>query len=448
MLFFSFNVDEDRSCDSQRTQEKQGFAFHCFQLLKDNCQTFLLSQNKKEHLNAGNLSSPQPFLFFGAEVCNNGLDDDGDGLIDANDPDCGGNVMTNIPAGSYIIDMGAQPQTVNNALKPYGLVWYLLHQYQVPVLWAINPSKGKDGVDFTYQGIDYRGAPFIISADYRTPEVNSLIAAWEAKGVIGITTTNDFTAPINRTISYSMNWTLNTTNGGIAQAYLDRAEIPETAYNWTLPDQLTCCNDVYLMPHSEPTWATHKGLYTWNASMANGGCAGTIWAGCKAGSNVENIINPANPSQRMNFLMLNPIAPQTNPAVPNGSHVDGTIPPPYSYGFPTHPVMQFLGTLDGAQESGAEQIYLPTNGWRPTTFVGVWDATHPNVPSLSPGLAAKLVFGPAFGDPTRGLIMYEASHRLDRGDAPAIWGWTRAGGSTRTGAVRRGTSGKRCADSM
>lgn len=353
------------------------------------------------------------------ENCGNNMDDDGDGLIDDEDPDCGGNIMTVIPAGSYIINMSVQPQTANNALKPYGLVWHLLHYFETPVMWSIDPEKNKDGEDFKYNGVKYKGGPFIVSAEYRTPSVDSLISAWEAKGVVGITTTSEFTAPINRTLNYSMNWTLNSVNDGIVENYLTRAGIPETGYDWTAPHELNCCNDVFLMPHSEPEWSTHNRLYSWNDSEANGGCAGALWAGCKAGSTVENIFNPANPAQRMNFLMLDPIAPLNNPAVHDGDHEDGTIPPPYSYGFPAHPVMQFMGTMDGAQEGGAEQIYLPTNDWRPTTYVGLWDATHPDVPLKSPGPAAKMAFGPAFGDPNRGYIMYEAGHRVDGSDLPA-----------------------------
>ena len=388
-----------------RPDHEQGFAFRQMELLRQSFRQQLVRSGFER----------EAFLAFPpTENCSNGIDDDGDGLIDAADPDCGGNIVETIPAGSYIIDMGVQPQTVNNALKPYGLVWHLLHYFEVPVKWAINPNKEKDGIDFTYNGTAYRGGPFIISADFRTPQVDSLINAWQTQGVVGVTTTSEFTAPINRTLKYSMNWTLNKENGGIAEEYLLRAGIPEFAYNWVLPQDLDCCNDVFLMPHSEPEWFSHNRLLTWNDSEQNGGCNGAIWAGCKSGSVVENIKNPASPYQRMNFLMLDPIAPQTNPAVPNGSHADGTIPPPYSYDFHAHPVMQFLGVLDGSQENGAEQIYLPTNGWRPSTFVPVWDATHPNVPSLSPGLAGKIAFGPAFGNPNRGAIMYQGGHRLDK----------------------------------
>ena len=140
----------------------------------------------------------QFLALFAPEICNNGIDDDGDGLIDANDPDCGANIMQAIPVGSFIINMGAQPQTAANAIKPYGLVWYLLHEHDVPVIWSINPNKAKDGVDFTYNGVGYKGGPFIVSAEYRSPEVNALIAAWQAQGVVGVTTTAEITVPVPR----------------------------------------------------------------------------------------------------------------------------------------------------------------------------------------------------------------------------------------------------------
>ncbi|MBP8042458.1 MAG: hypothetical protein KAZ36_11175, partial [Bacteroidales bacterium] len=42
---------------------------------------------------------------------------------------------TEIPAGSFIINMGVVPQTVANGLTPYGLVYALL-QLKCPVDWV------------------------------------------------------------------------------------------------------------------------------------------------------------------------------------------------------------------------------------------------------------------------------------------------------------------------
>ncbi|MCY7291869.1 MAG: hypothetical protein LH615_06770, partial [Ferruginibacter sp.] len=60
--------------------------------------------------------------------------------------------------GSFIINMGAtNPGTIANSIKPYGLIYDLIRNYKVPVKFIVNQSKAKDGVDFTYLGIQYRG---------------------------------------------------------------------------------------------------------------------------------------------------------------------------------------------------------------------------------------------------------------------------------------------------
>lgn len=52
-----------------------------------------------------------------------------------------------LPAGTYIIPMDNQLQG-NFNLRSYGLAVRLLHA-GVPLKWVINPTKGKDGIDFT-----------------------------------------------------------------------------------------------------------------------------------------------------------------------------------------------------------------------------------------------------------------------------------------------------------
>ena len=321
-----------------------------------------------------------------------------------------------IPKGSFIVDMGVAPQTVDNALKPYGMIWELLHDHYVPIKWSIKDGKGKDGIDFTYNGKNYRGGPFIILAEYRSSEVNAVINNWVNQGVVGTTNTTDFDAPIERTINYSMNWTLDHENGDIAEAYLEAAGIPESAYNWVLPNDLNCCNDVFLMPHAHPDWSSHNNLLYWNDNPSNGGCSGAIWAGCKAVSELENIYNPSNPTESLNFLMNDS---GTTPAVWSDDHDDGDGK--YEHDLHDHPIMQFMGKLDGAQENGAEQIYIPTNGWRTTTDIGVWQNNHPDAPNNTTHKAAKLAFGYAFGDSNRGYVGYEAAHKLNKSkDAESI----------------------------
>jgi hypothetical protein len=320
-----------------------------------------------------------------------------------------------IPMGSYIINMGVSPQTYATGLKPYGLIHTLIKDYQIPIKWSINPTKLKDGVDFTYNGQDFKGGPFIIPTNYRTTKIDSVINAWVAQGVVGTNTTAPVTVPIYTTITYFTTWILDDQNGNIAQQYLIHANIPTTSYRFVAPDSLQCCHDLYVMPHADPTWATHKNLLYWNGSFASGGCDGAIWAACHAVSVLENLYNPLNPSERMSLLMNNPIV-GTESAVPFGSHADGT--PPYTYRFDNHPVMQFMGTLDAATQNGSEQIDLPRgNGWRPTTSVAVYDPSQVNVPSLSPGEASVLAYGVGKGDSSRGRVLYMGAHDHDKAAA-------------------------------
>lgn len=338
---------------------------------------------------------------------------------------------TTFPSGSFIVNMGGTPvtpQTVANGLKPWGLVYDLLKNEKIPIHWIIQPGKSKDGTDFTYNGIDYKGGPFIISAGYRTPAVNAKIASWQALGVVGTTTTSSITVPVYTTFYAAPRWTLDKDNGSIAAGFFSKAGIPPSAHggssssNWKLPSQLNCCDDIFVMPHADPRWSTHSNLYNWNLS-----CKGYIWLGCHAGSALEDMFNPAIPSQQTNFLCdKTGNASGAGPYFENalllwGNHDDGTLP--YSYDFHDDPVMQFMGILDAATQNGSEQIYIPMSaGWYPTTKVGVYDPDHPDryQPYVSPKhRAAILAYGDAYGDPNRGKVMLEASHNIGGSTAPA-----------------------------
>lgn len=325
---------------------------------------------------------------------------------------------TTFATGSFIVNMGVTPQTVGNGLKPYGMVYDLVKNYNVPIAWVINPAKAKDGIDFSHNGIDYRGGPFIIPAEYRTPTVNARITFWQGQGVVGATTVSPITVPVALTLVSMPTWTLDAKNGAIAAGYFVNAGIPSSAYNWLEPSLLTCCNDIFVMPHADPVWATHQNLLGWNQT-----CRGAIWAACHAVSALEDMFNPVTPSQQTNFL-ANKTGTATGPGpysenalVLWGNHGPGS--PPYSYAHPTDPVMQFMGILDAATQNGSEQIYLPKLSWRSTTKIGVWDPTQADVPSKSPGLAAVVAYGQGFGDSNRGKVMYEGGHSHNRALAPA-----------------------------
>ena len=186
-----------------------------------------------------------------------------------------------IPAGSYIIDMGVSPQTIANGLKPYGLVYDLVKNKMVPVKWIISSYKKKDGVDFVYNGRDFKGGPFIIEAKFRTPEANAIIAAWEAKGVIGLTTTSDVVVPVFTTFTSMPKWTLDLQKGGLTAPYFTNAEIPSSAYKYAYPTSLNSCDDIFILPHADPTWLNHGNLLQWNKPFSEGGAEGWVWSACR-----------------------------------------------------------------------------------------------------------------------------------------------------------------------
>jgi len=340
-----------------------------------------------------------------------------------------------IPAGSFIVDMGIVPQTVGNALKPYGMIYDLINNYGVPIKWVIEPTKGKDGIDFTYNSRDFKGGPFIVTEPYRNATIDSRIAFWQTQGVVGITSTSPIDVPVAATLVVASipRWTMDKQNGSIATGFFANAGIPPSAYggidkaNWKLPSELTCCDDIFVMPHADPTWLTHRNLYDWNLD-----CRGAIWLGCHAGSALEDMFDnttldgdPVDYDEQTNFL-----AEKTGPATGSGpysenalilwgNHSNGT--PPYSYDNHNDPVMQFMGSLDAATLNGSEQIYIPKSaGWRPSTIIGVYDPDHPQRYSSNPEhRAVILAYGHGFGDEDRGHVMLEASHSINKALLPA-----------------------------
>jgi Bacterial Ig domain/SprB repeat/Domain of unknown function DUF11 len=336
------------------------------------------------------------------------------------------------PAGSFIVDMGILPQTINNGLRPYGMVFTLL-QNGIPVVWSINPNKTKDGADFIYNGKQYKGGTFLISSKYASlaqPIINTWVTA--NPGLTVVTTTSVLKAPVFITLRPRV--VLDAGKGAIAQSYLTASgislgPISRPNYYFKNPQTLDCCDDVFAMPHADPTWATHSNLATWNNT-----CKGAIWAACHAVSALENSFNPANPTQQLNFLAsttgnatgAGPWA-ANNAGLGNtlmlwGKHSGATIPPPLEYDHAAEPPMQFMETIDAATFNGSEQIYITVNKnaaqWRPTTKIGAWDDSQADIPVGVDKAAVKVAFGPGMGDPARGKVMYEAGHS-HAGTAPA-----------------------------
>ena len=215
-----------------------------------------------------------------------------------------------IPSGSVIIDMGVSPQTYNNSLKPYGLVYSLLKNHTTPVIWSIDPNKIKDGIDFNVDSKNFKGGPFIISEEYLSPAVIAEIVSWEGMGVVTYTTSNTVDVPLFSELLFDINWTINDQNDQLVTDYFEYAGIPSSAYSIKLTDELGACDDLFLIPHAELNWDDHGNLLDWNAPYDNidnpNGNRGWIWAACKAVSSLESLVDPNDSNRRTNFLTENP----------------------------------------------------------------------------------------------------------------------------------------------
>ena len=327
-----------------------------------------------------------------------------------------------IKAGAFIVDMGQVPQTVGNGLKPYGLIYDLLKNYQVPILWSIKDGKLKDGTDFTIGANNYKGGPFIIEADFRTDSVNARIVYWQSQGVVGITTTSPVTVPVGTTLIKAPNWTLDKKNGLVAIPYFTNAGIPSSAYggsdaaSWKDPSELSTCDDVFIMPHADPVWSTHSNLLDWNLNSKGG-----IWLGCSAGSHLEDMFNPSDFTKQTNFLsekiaLASGLGPYSENALKLvESHENGIPPYTYDPGLQSDPIMQFMDILDNAVLNGVERIYIPlAAGWRTSTKVGIYQSNNTEkVDNATNHRAAIIAWGNGFGDVNRGKVFIEASHQFN-----------------------------------
>ena len=133
----------------------------------------------------------------------------------------------NITKGAYVINMGSSPQTVENSLQPYGLIYTLLKNEKIEIKWCINPNKIKDAADFTYRDMTFRGGAFIIPVSYLTDDIRELISAWEEKGIVGMYLEESVNVSVFTSLSVAPRWTLDRENGHIALPFFKAAAIPE-----------------------------------------------------------------------------------------------------------------------------------------------------------------------------------------------------------------------------
>src|SRR6185369_48511 len=139
-----------------------------------------------------------------------------------------------------------------------------------------------------------------------------------------------------------------------------------------------------------------------------------IWMECHAVSVTEGVKNSAAPHEQLNFLTTNGLKCYSGSNC--GSSITqnhaGSPTSPFTHNYPTDPIMQFMGTMDGATNAGSEKWYIPqstsSGAWRSTTrrLVTTSDGT-------SPGEGVLMAYGTAYGDSSYGYVMYEAGHDLD-----------------------------------
>jgi hypothetical protein len=331
-------------------------------------------------------------------------------------------------AGSYVIDMGQPVQTVNNSLKPYGLLYDLVENKSIPVQWAINPNKGLFGADFIAGGKAYKGGSFIIEKEFLTPTVIATINSWKTlyPGLTVDAIGSAFLAPIYQTITSFPRTVLDAATGSVAAGYFNAAGIPQyssafhdptqAAYIYGNPSSLNSCNDIYILPHADPskwTEAYKTGLLNF---VKNGGW---LFSECHAVSDLErtDLASDANLNPDLNFLSYSPSGPSATPILTLWTnHTVGTVPYNYNATLAANPEMQFMDRIDAATNAnGSERIYIPsaTGDWRPTTNVAVYDPDNTQVTGTGlNNAAAALVYGRAFGDATAGEVMYIGGHNL------------------------------------
>lgn len=356
-------------------------------------------------------------------------------------------------SGSYIVNMGVHSGTratdISKELKAWGFVYDMLKNYNVPVYVVISPTKAKDSADFTYNGVKYKGGTFLIDKKNISSAVTARITYWISQGMQGAYTNSNLTLDYSIRYIVAPKWTLDDQSSGIVTSFFTNAGIPTTSYDLTSPALLGACNDIFVMPHADPTWASHANLYNWNLTYK-----GAIWTGCHAGSALHNTYNPTNISQQMNFLTSKTNTAGTGITIPVANstsysqnslqlwtaHADPTSPYTTCSGTvasgtlatPSDPVAQFIGITDAAHLNGSERGYIPAKNqtWLSTTKIITYDATSPNIPGVSNGPDVLIAYGRAFGDNNRGWVMMEAGHDIDKGSIGdvaaqrAFWNWS------------------------
>ncbi|WP_460191320.1 choice-of-anchor D domain-containing protein, partial [Urechidicola sp. KH5] len=356
----------------------------------------------------------------------------------------------NLAAGACVIDMGNDSGTFTpteaNNIEPYGLIYTLVEDFNVPVYWVVNPNKSfvndsdngnpniVNQIDITVTGTttsagatpitrNLISGAFVIPEQYLTPTVIAELQSWEAENNTGVNIHWNLNQlddvpvyGIIKTLANAVIYPLGETDPDrtdIGEAFFEPARIPAASYRVGRIDELNGCDEIYIMGHhTEPdNWPQNEIDLLYDYVLSGG----NIWMGCQDVSRVEDIVT--SDGEQLNFL--------TDYGLINyGSHSDVSSANEVAYTISTagNPIMQFIGEIHPALEGNSEEVYLPkksaaggttgAGGWLPTTVTAIYDTNHSNVgpTNTSNGNAAILAYGPAFGNSLYGTVVYEGSH--------------------------------------
>lgn len=362
----------------------------------------------------------------------------------------------NFNAGACIIDMGIVPQTENNGLAPYGLIYDLVKNYDIPIYWIINPTKTfvdasniTNQTDLSISGTttrigstsinkDLKSGPFLIPAEY-IDDAYTVIEQWitDKPGLTVYWNLDAIAnAPINGIITtlanvviYPKDGNVNSTTD-IEDAFFIPAGIPNSVYRRASITDIDFCDEIYVLSHHtdpDANWDQEDidAIYNY---VINGG---NVWMGCHDVSITESLLETSDGKQ-LNFLSNSGLIPYEAASnittnfpylssfISSGNSIsahNNTVDSNevlYNLNSASHPLMQFMNEFHDASNGNSERVFLPfTDGWRSTTVAAVYDPTHSDLPSgtnRSPGEAAIVAYGPAYGNSLYGTILYQGSH--------------------------------------
>jgi uncharacterized repeat protein (TIGR01451 family) len=306
----------------------------------------------------------------------------------------GPSTMEVIPRGSLIIAMDNDKQNIGAEfnLSAYGLAIRLLHA-DIPVKWAINDFKAKDGNDFTGRvkriaptaadtagvTLNFAGGPFVVHVAYADSAKKVLTAFGRNVAVYELM--QETTLPIRYTLLHKPRAFVNSTSRSIHESVLIAAGL-STPQHWTHgPDiglQNTSCYTIVLEPHNTTT----TGVAAIQAFLESGG---NFLGQCASVVAFENVAR---------WLTTNGIV------VANVSNA-------LSYPSPAQPFSQFVGLLAAAPGGSVEDWILAAgSGYRPGVH-------HHAVSHPSSGTRWAASVGDVFAGPG-GNVFYLGGHDYNR----------------------------------